>query len=60
MTPFAHRPYHAFEKLVTKYYFWKSAKWVRRLLFIAEEQTGCREQYGYHIRGDQWKEERYS
>lgn len=41
-------------------YFWKSAKWVRGLLFMAEEQPGFWEQYGYHIRGDPWKEERYS
>ncbi len=41
-------------------YFWKSAKWVRGLLFMADEQPGFWEQYGYHIRGDPWKEERYS
>jgi DMSO/TMAO reductase YedYZ molybdopterin-dependent catalytic subunit len=46
--------------VVPHLYFWKSAKWVRGLLFMAEEQPGFWEQYGYHIRGDPWKEERYS
>ncbi len=41
-------------------YFWKSAKWVRGLQFIEKEQPGFWEMYGYHIRGDPWKEERYS
>ncbi|OGO53287.1 MAG: hypothetical protein A2148_09195 [Chloroflexi bacterium RBG_16_68_14] len=41
-------------------YFWKSAKWLRGLLFIPDERPGFWEQYGYHIRGDPWKEERYS
>src|SRR3990170_4498869 len=41
-------------------YFWKSAKWVRGLLFMNDERPGFWEMYGYHIRGDPWKEERYS
>ncbi len=41
-------------------YFWKSAKWVRALEFMEEEQPGFWEMYGYHMRGDPWKEERYS
>jgi DMSO/TMAO reductase YedYZ molybdopterin-dependent catalytic subunit len=40
-------------------YFWKSAKWVRGLELLAEDQPGFWEQYGYHMRGDPWKEERY-
>ncbi|HWO93585.1 MAG TPA: sulfite oxidase-like oxidoreductase [Dehalococcoidia bacterium] len=46
--------------VVPKLYFWKSAKWVRGLEFIAEERPGFWEMYGYHIHGDPWKEERYS
>lgn len=46
--------------VVPHLYFWKSAKWVRGLLFVADERPGFWEQYGYHIRGDPWKEERYS
>ncbi|RLC59235.1 MAG: sulfite oxidase-like oxidoreductase [Chloroflexi bacterium] len=41
-------------------YFWKSAKWVRGLEFIAQDEPGFWERYGYHMRGDPWKEERYS
>ena len=41
-------------------YFWKSAKWVRGLVILPEERPGFWEMYGYHIRGDPWKEERYS
>ncbi len=46
--------------VVPHLYFWKSAKWVRGLEFIEKDQPGFWEQYGYHIRGDPWKEERYS
>jgi DMSO/TMAO reductase YedYZ molybdopterin-dependent catalytic subunit len=40
-------------------YFWKSAKWVRRLEFMAGDRPGFWEQYGYHMHGDPWREERY-
>ena len=46
--------------VVPKLYFWKSAKWVRGLVFMDEEKPGFWEMYGYHIHGDPWKEERYS
>ena len=46
--------------LVPHLYFWKSAKWVRGFEFIPKDRPGFWEQYGYHIRGDPWKEERYS
>jgi DMSO/TMAO reductase YedYZ molybdopterin-dependent catalytic subunit len=46
--------------VVPKLYFWKSAKWVRGLEFMQEDKPGFWEMYGYHIRGDPWKEERYS
>jgi DMSO/TMAO reductase YedYZ molybdopterin-dependent catalytic subunit len=46
--------------LVPHLYFWKSAKWVRGLMFMNENEPGFWETYGYHIRGDPWKEERYS
>jgi len=41
-------------------YFWKSAKWVRGLAFMEKNEPGFWETRGYHIRGDPWKEERYS
>ena len=40
-------------------YFWKSAKWVRGLEFMQGDRPGFWEQYGYHMRGDPWEEERY-
>ena len=46
--------------VVPKLYFWKSAKWVRGLVFMDAEKGGFWEMYGYHIRGDPFKEERYS
>jgi DMSO/TMAO reductase YedYZ molybdopterin-dependent catalytic subunit len=46
--------------LVPHLYFWKSAKWVRKLQFIDPEQAGFWEQLGYHIYGDPWREQRYA
>ncbi|MGH6990099.1 MAG: sulfite oxidase-like oxidoreductase [Stellaceae bacterium] len=45
--------------VVPKLYFWKSAKWLRRIEFIAEDRRGFWEEHGYHDRGDPWQEERY-
>jgi DMSO/TMAO reductase YedYZ molybdopterin-dependent catalytic subunit len=41
-------------------YFWKSAKWVRGLRLVDRDIPGFWESLGYHNRGDQWLEERYS
>jgi DMSO/TMAO reductase YedYZ molybdopterin-dependent catalytic subunit len=46
--------------LVPHLYFWKSAKWVRRLRFIEKDEPGFWEMNGYHIYGDPWKEQRYT
>ncbi len=46
--------------LVPHLYFWKSAKWVRRLSFREHDAPGFWESLGYHIRGDPWREQRYS
>jgi DMSO/TMAO reductase YedYZ molybdopterin-dependent catalytic subunit len=40
-------------------YFWKSAKWVKKLEFVQGDQPGFWETRGYHNYGDPWKEERY-
>ena len=45
--------------LVPHLYFWKSAKWLRGLEFMAGDRPGFWEQYGYHMRGDPWQEQRY-
>jgi DMSO/TMAO reductase YedYZ molybdopterin-dependent catalytic subunit len=41
-------------------YFWKSAKWLRGLRIQDRDEPGFWESLGYHNRGDQWLEERYS
>jgi len=45
--------------VVPKLYAWKSAKFVRKLVFSKNDQPGFWEERGYHDRGDPWKEERY-
>lgn len=45
--------------LVPHLYFWKSAKWVRGLRLTAHDEPGFWENYGYHMYGDPWKEQRY-
>jgi DMSO/TMAO reductase YedYZ molybdopterin-dependent catalytic subunit len=45
--------------LVPHLYFWKSAKWVRRLRFMERDERGFWESLGYHNYGDPWKEQRY-
>jgi DMSO/TMAO reductase YedYZ molybdopterin-dependent catalytic subunit len=45
--------------LVPHLYFWKSAKWVRGLRLLDEDEPGFWEQLGYHLRGDPWLEQRY-
>ena len=39
-------------------YFWKGAKWLRALEFMANDRMGFWEEAGYHNRADIWKEER--
>jgi len=46
--------------LVPHLYFWKSAKWVRRLEFVDANKPGFWESMGYHIHGDPWREQRYT
>ena len=46
--------------VVPKRYFWKSAKWVRGLEFMAGDRLGFWEVRGYHNNADPWKEERYA
>jgi DMSO/TMAO reductase YedYZ molybdopterin-dependent catalytic subunit len=46
--------------LVPHLYFWKSAKWIRRLQLLDSDQLGFWERNGYHHRGDPWRQERHS
>jgi DMSO/TMAO reductase YedYZ molybdopterin-dependent catalytic subunit len=45
--------------LVPHLYFWKSAKWVRRLELVDDDRPGFWESLGYHNYGDPWQEQRY-
>ena len=46
--------------VVPRRYFWKSAKWVRRLEFTDRDAPGFWERNGYHNEADPWREERFS
>ena len=46
--------------VVPKRYFWKSAKWLRGLQFLAADKHGFWERNGYHNDADPWREERFS
>jgi DMSO/TMAO reductase YedYZ molybdopterin-dependent catalytic subunit len=45
--------------LVPHLYFWKSAKWVRGLRLLDEDEPGFWEGFGYHNYGDPWRQQRY-
>ena len=46
--------------VVPHLYFWKSAKWLQAIEFLANDAPGYWEVRGYHNRGDPWAEQRYS
>ena len=41
-------------------YFWKSAKWLRRIELSSVDTPGFWERYGYNNDADPWQEERYA
>ena len=45
--------------VVPHLYFWKSAKWVRGIEVMDDDEPGFWESLGYHDRGDPWLEQRY-
>lgn len=45
--------------LVPHLYLWKSAKWVRGIQLLVEDEPGFWESAGYHNYGDPWREQRY-
>lgn len=55
-------PEHGFplRLVIPQLYAWKSAKYVNALEFLLENQPGFWEVRGYHMKGDPWKEERFS
>jgi DMSO/TMAO reductase YedYZ molybdopterin-dependent catalytic subunit len=46
--------------VVPHLYFWKSAKWLRRIDLMKSDKAGFWEKNGYHMHGDPWREQRYS
>ena len=46
--------------VVPRRYFWKSAKWVSRVLVVERYEPGFWERNGYHNDADPWREERFS
>jgi DMSO/TMAO reductase YedYZ molybdopterin-dependent catalytic subunit len=46
--------------VIPKYYFWKSAKWIKHIEFVPADRPGFWEVRGYHNGGDPWLEDRYS
>ena len=46
--------------LVPHLYFWKSAKWVRGIQLMPQDEPGFWERAGYHNYGDPWREQRYT
>lgn len=46
--------------VVPHLYFWKSAKWLRRIELLPADAAGFWEKNGYHMHGDPWREQRYS
>jgi DMSO/TMAO reductase YedYZ molybdopterin-dependent catalytic subunit len=46
--------------VIPSLYFWKSAKWIRRIELVGRDRPGFWEMRGYHNNADPWREERYS
>ncbi len=46
--------------VVPHLYFWKSAKWLKRIEFLTRDAPGFWEVNGYHNRADPWLQQRYS
>lgn len=45
--------------VIPSLYFWKSAKWVKRIELSATDKPGFWETRGYHNDADPWREQRY-
>jgi DMSO/TMAO reductase YedYZ molybdopterin-dependent catalytic subunit len=45
--------------IIPRLYAWKSAKWIRAIEFLSEDEAGFWEREGYHMNGDPWREERF-
>ena len=59
-TPLAKEHGGPIRAVIPALYFWKSAKWLRRITLVGEDVPGYWEARGYHNDADPWKEERYA
>ena len=46
--------------VIPRLYAWKSAKWIRTIRLVAEDEPGYWERCGYHNHGDPWRQERFA
>ncbi|MFX1346997.1 MAG: molybdopterin-dependent oxidoreductase [Promethearchaeota archaeon] len=46
--------------IIPNLYFYKSAKWIIRIIFLKEDRLGHWERAGYSNKADPWKQQRYS
>jgi DMSO/TMAO reductase YedYZ molybdopterin-dependent catalytic subunit len=46
--------------VIPQLYFWKSAKWLTGIRFVARDEPGYWETRGYNNHADPWREERYA
>ncbi|MFX1532320.1 MAG: molybdopterin-dependent oxidoreductase [Promethearchaeota archaeon] len=46
--------------IIPDLYFYKSAKWIIRIIFLKEDRLGYWERAGYSNKADPWKQQRYS
>ncbi len=46
--------------VIPRLYAWKSAKWLKAITLVADDQPGYWEELGYHNNGDPWREERFT
>jgi len=58
--PLAQRHGAPVRAVVPDLYFWKSAKWLTGIRFVARDRPGYWEVRGYNNHADPWKEERYA
>ena len=45
--------------IIPRLYLWKSAKWLKKIEFVADDRRGFWEARGYHNHGDPWLQQRY-
>ncbi|MEP7272097.1 MAG: sulfite oxidase-like oxidoreductase [Acidobacteriota bacterium] len=57
--PISHEHGGPLRAVIPQLYAWKSAKWLTKVEFVAEDRAGYWEDGGYHMTGDPWREQRF-